>query len=175
MGALHIYKGASGQATPYASSGLVLEDNVPTYLEFLSPSTQAASGVLWGDEAGTTIGSVLYDHTSNYMRFTIAGTEKVRITTDGNVGIGTTGPGEKLEVAGNLLVSGGNELKFSAPSGAYAIHGISFGLPDLIRISKIDGNECKHGNVGIDDGPNYKLVSCCLILLRSVPPDGQWD
>jgi len=33
-------------------------------------------------------------------------TEKVRITSSGNVGIGTTTPGGKLEVAGNLKVSG---------------------------------------------------------------------
>ena len=36
-------------------------------------------------------------------------TEKMRIAEDGNVGIGTTSPSEKLEVAGNILVSGSND------------------------------------------------------------------
>jgi hypothetical protein len=35
-----------------------------------------------------------------------AGTEKFTILASGNVGIGTTGPGEKLEVAGNIKLSG---------------------------------------------------------------------
>ena len=34
-------------------------------------------------------------------------TERMRITSDGNVGIGTTAPSEKLEVAGNVKVSNG--------------------------------------------------------------------
>ena len=33
----------------------------------------------------------------------------MRIAEDGNVGIGTTSPSEKLEVAGNILVSGSND------------------------------------------------------------------
>ena len=81
-------------------------------------------------------------------------TEKVRIDNVGNVGIGTTGPGEKVEVAGNLLVSGGNELKFSAPSGAYAIHGISSGLPLDFNLwtGSVNTTEMRmqsDGNVGI--------------------------
>ena len=36
------------------------------------------------------------------------GTERVRITSDGNVGIGTTAPAAKLEVAGQIKITGGS-------------------------------------------------------------------
>jgi hypothetical protein len=37
---------------------------------------------------------------------TTLGSEAMRITTNGNIGIGTTSPGEKLHVVGNILVEG---------------------------------------------------------------------
>ena len=39
--------------------------------------------------------------------FRYGGAEKVRIDSSGNVGIGTTGPGAKLEVAGQVKITGG--------------------------------------------------------------------
>ena len=37
--------------------------------------------------------------------FTTAGTEKMRIASDGDVGIGTTAPTAKLHVNGNIIAS----------------------------------------------------------------------
>jgi hypothetical protein len=49
----------------------------------------------------------------NYAQFL----ERMRITSDGNVGIGTTTPMAKLDVAGNIRISGGSApfLKFPDP------------------------------------------------------------
>jgi hypothetical protein len=49
---------------------------------------------------GKVAGSQFAVHTS--------GTEKVRVTAAGNVGIGTTTPSQKLEVAGNVKLTAGN-------------------------------------------------------------------
>mgnify|MGYP003639944604 CR=1 FL=1 len=43
-------------------------------------------------------GRLLYDNTSNFMRFDTSGSERMRILSSGNVGIGTTSPGERLTV-----------------------------------------------------------------------------
>ena len=51
---------------------------------------------------------VVWNAANTPLVFATNNTEKVRITTDGNVGIGTTGPSEKLTVfSGNMAVGGG--------------------------------------------------------------------
>jgi hypothetical protein len=46
-------------------------------------------------------GRILYDNAGNYMQIQTNGSDKVRIDSSGNVGIGTTTPSAKLEVAGS--------------------------------------------------------------------------
>lgn len=50
------------------------------------------------------------------------GTERVRILSTGNMGIGVTGPGEKLEVNGNLKLSGSGIIYSANGSTTLTIH-----------------------------------------------------
>ena len=52
-----------------------------------------------------TKGRILYDNTNNYFGFNTNGSERLRITSTGDVGIGTTSPTAKLHVIGNATVS----------------------------------------------------------------------
>jgi len=71
-----------------ASSGIVLRATTASALNF-------------EDSSSVTAGRVYYNHASDYMAFNTAQTERLRIDSSGNVGIGTTSPSAKLHIAGD--------------------------------------------------------------------------
>jgi hypothetical protein len=52
----------------------------------------------FGDSDDTDVGEIVYDHSDNHMHFTTNTSERLRITSGGNIGIGTDTPGAVLEV-----------------------------------------------------------------------------
>ena len=72
-------------------------------LQFLNANY---SHIFFGDSADPNIGILLYDHTNDSMQFHTNGSERARIASDGNVGIGTsTNLQGKLDVDGDLRVT----------------------------------------------------------------------
>ena len=61
-----------------------------------------------GNNALTTGEGIYYQNSLNAMRMYTNGSERVRIDSNGNVGIGTTSPGSALEVVGRIATSGGS-------------------------------------------------------------------
>ena len=104
---LHVFAGESGGAASNAQSTLVLENSTNTYLQFLTPAS-SESGILFGDTDNDR-GALTYSHSSDAMSFRVAASAKMTILSDGNVGIGTTNPNDKLDVTdGNSkMVFGG--------------------------------------------------------------------
>jgi hypothetical protein len=74
----------------------------------------------WADGTSGTerySGYLSYNHSSNFMRFaTNGGSERMRITSSGNVGIGTSSPSEKLVVERS---GAGNVVRFT--DGTYGV------------------------------------------------------
>jgi hypothetical protein len=57
---------------------------------FLISSNNGASQIFFGDTESDNIGKIDYDHSDNSLNFAVNAAERMRITSAGNVGIGTT-------------------------------------------------------------------------------------
>lgn len=66
-------------------------------LELIANST-GLSQIRFGDEASVNPGGITYDHTNNFLALRANSSEKLRITSTGSVGIGTTNPATLLDV-----------------------------------------------------------------------------
>ena len=95
--ALHVATDGSG-GLPASGSDMLVESSGITILNILSSTSNAAS-VYFGDSGNAEIGKIMYQNNGDYMRFDTNGSERMRITSDGYVGIGTTSPYSTLDVS----------------------------------------------------------------------------
>jgi hypothetical protein len=90
-----------GMSTP--SQQLSVEDTI-----LIKDTQSSVSQLLFGDAASDFAGRIFYNHGSDAMQFFVNASERMRITSTGNVGIGTTGPSGKLDVNGSIYSSSGD-------------------------------------------------------------------
>ncbi|TND07896.1 MAG: hypothetical protein FD123_2886 [Bacteroidetes bacterium] len=109
----------SASATP-ASAAYIRGTN--------SLSTAALPDYTWyGD-----LTSGLFHPAASVMGFSVAGAEKMRIHSNGNIGISTTNPLQALHVSNNVLIDGfSSSLFFGEVAGTYAYgeYGIEYDKP----------------------------------------------
>ena len=99
-----------------------------------------SSSINFADSASSNPGAITYQHNgSNYMRFRVAGNERVRITSGGNVGIGTDNPGSQSSAANNLVVAEfGGEGGITIKNDTNSMGHIFFADTDATAQGRID-------------------------------------
>ena len=82
------------------------------------------SNLFFSDTDSYNAGGFIYNHASNYLAMNTNGSERIRITNDGKVGIGTTAPTTKLDVSGGSILSrnvNNASVRVNSTSNAYMI------------------------------------------------------
>ena len=160
-------KGATGNVgigTDNPSRELDVENSADNAIISAVSSTTHIAGLVLGDTADDDKGGILYNNTSDYLYFLSNGSERMRIDSAGDVGIGTASPvtlksATTLQVLGNIKVGATNDsglisLGDIASTGANAgiwrgAAGAYAGVGNWLNIGGYDGITFTTGNADI--------------------------
>lgn len=95
----------NSQKLSTTSYGIDVNGTVNITGRFLSDTVGAGGGVTSGYQFGGDGNTGMYQDAYDQIQFSTAGTERMRINSNGKVGIGTTTPGDELTVVGQALFS----------------------------------------------------------------------
>jgi hypothetical protein len=158
---LHVFGSAVTPSGGYSIADLVIEESGEAALGIIGTTY---SSIYFGDAGTALAGAVVYNHTDNSLGFrTNNNTDKILITSGGNVGIGTTSMDTKLHVfdgsAGTISSyestgitienSGRGNLQFLTPANSDAY--MFFGAPHASGIT------ANRGYVGYDHASDTML------------------
>ena len=169
----HVSTGGTPAVTD-SNSPLVIGTAGHTGITISAGGSTNNAFINFGDDASTNIGQIIYQHASNAFNFQTNGVgDRMVIDSSGNVGIGTTSPGEKLDVVGNIKTSGSFigalSGSLSAANVTQGVFGDNFGVFNYafpgalaVGVNSTVGLQANslyvNGNVGIGTtGPDGRL------------------
>ncbi|AUP79695.1 hypothetical protein [Flavivirga eckloniae] len=149
---LHVFNGISG-GTPHVFSDMTIEDSDDGMVSILTPSNKTAY-FGFADQDDSYVGGMQYEHNNDRLIFRVNNhLNNMTISSQGNIGIGSSTPSEKLHLEGNLLLdvyNKGNDNgiffregfnlsnKYNLSILAYD-HSNSGATPDGLSINAYDG------------------------------------
>ena len=118
---LHIKSADSSATVSGDGDELVIENGSASNMgmTFLSP-TNGQAHIMFGDSGDNDIGFIAYNHDDNSMKFKTNAVEKMRITTDGRVGINKTPNGTFFHLTGSSNTD--YLMKYTANNNTHQTH-----------------------------------------------------
>tara|TARA_R110000868_G_scaffold201738_2_gene449230 strand:+ start:1698 stop:4394 length:2697 start_codon:yes stop_codon:yes gene_type:complete len=95
---LHVQESSASLGTNAVASALLVERS-GTVAMTLGTSNTGTASIFFGDPENLTGGRVQYDNSDNALEFWANASERMRISSAGLVGIGTSSPSAELEIA----------------------------------------------------------------------------
>lgn len=113
---VHILTGTATGVSAGTGSRLFIDGaNANNWIDIASTTTGEV-GIRLGDADGVQRGRIGYQNTSDVLDFYTAGSERMRITSAGNVGIGTSSPSSRLAVNGGTSTS---QIRWEVNNASY--------------------------------------------------------
>jgi len=166
-GKLNVVKGtASGTTASTSANNIVIDGTSGTETGITLFST-VASGIRFGDASGAGQGVIEYAHGTDHMRFVTNATERMRIDSSGNVGIGTSSPNELLEIKGTEGV-----IRLQQTGGAYSdIRSSDFGT---LYLRADPGNTAASSSMRfhVDASEAMRITSSGRVGIGTTSPSG---
>jgi hypothetical protein len=104
---LHVNNGTSGAITGLsANTAAVFQNDANNVFVQMVSGSSSLSDFVFGTAASPALGRIRYQPSTNNMQFWTNDTERLRITSTGNVGIGTSSPQDILDVVGVRWIMG---------------------------------------------------------------------
>jgi len=164
LGKLHITASGQTTITPSAQGNLLVLEDSENGMSIIS-SAAGAGYINFGDTADADVGMIIYDHSSNAMKFWVSAEERLKIDTIGNVGIGSSpvswsGGMRAFELKGYSGTTKQGSIAFDSHSGANGYNVISTDTGNMMfyngttnRASAVETMRiASSGNVSIPTG-----------------------
>ena len=100
---------------------LTLGGSADVQMSLISSTTTGSDEIYFGDSDGTYRGLLRYANDGDYMSFHTSASERMRITSSGNVGIGTTSPNYTASGRTVLDLNGSSSSLFAMSIGGSAV------------------------------------------------------
>jgi len=175
--ALTVSDGTASGLTPFGGTELFLDSSGDNYLQFGS-GTSSSPAIYFGDSADGDVGGIIYAHASNAMSFRTNGSERMRITSTGNVGIGTASPSQKLTVEGTdarIYLTGANtDINMTGTAdGQLSLDGNGFGFGIALNSSgaNLYTNSASRALIlGTDETERMRITGTGRVGIGTVAP-----
>jgi hypothetical protein len=141
-----------------------------TFIESLCSDNTRSNYLYFGDLDNIDVGNIRYNHQSNFLSITVNASERIRITSAGYVGIGTSSPARHLSVNGSIQFASGGVIEagtsslntyIAAVEGASGRWAFATNGSERIRITSA-------GNVGIGTTAPAKQLSITKSALATI-------